>query len=137
MASPISTKRAFKLPALPLRQFVSLGAQAGNRGVLHTVFLSRKPVGDDFIAGEPAAINGVGSYSFLTNAGCLCGFFVASPAAATIVKHSSLIIGSESADYSPLFHLQPQGVIVFESSDSNLVLLSLDVASTLLVKVDL
>lgn len=137
MASPVSFKKPFKLPSMPLRQFVSLGSQVGNRGVLHTLFLSKKPAALEFVVQEQTMINGLCGYSFVTNAGSICGFLVTSPVATTVVKHSCLVIGSESAEYRPLFHLQPQGVILLESPDSNIVLVSLDVESPLLVKVDL
>lgn len=137
MTSPVSNKRSFKLPGIPLQQFVSLGSQSGNRGVLHTVFMSKKPLAFEFTVEPSTQINGVCSYAFLTNANSLCGFVVSSPASATIVKHSCLVIGGESEEYQPRFHLQPQGVILFESLDSNLIFVSLHVESPLLVKVDL
>lgn len=136
MASPASQNKTFRIENIPLRQFFSLGSQAGNRGVLHTAFIAKQPSSNEFTLQAPSQINGFCSYSFMMSMGVICGFLVMSPVATTLVKHTALVIGTESEEYKPLYNLQPQGVIIMESSDSNLVFLSLHVDSPLLVKVD-
>lgn len=135
--SPVRFSGDFQLIGIPEKQFFMLGAEQGNKGTLHTVFLS-KPVGNLFLtAQEPVKLNGFCKYAFLQDPGGICGFVIISPMAQTKVKNVCVVVGSEAEKYRTHFHLEPQGVLVLESTDSNTLFIALNVESSLLVKVDL
>lgn len=140
MVSAISFMKPFSLCDHPLNQFFSLGSPAGNRGIQHTAYLSKK-VRDKFQKFNvltPTKLNGFCSYAFIVcTAGLIYGFLVITPLSQTVVKHHALVVGGESEVYTPLYHLQPQNVLIMESSSSNLVLLSTKIDSPMLVPVDL
>lgn len=136
MASPVLFDKSFVLSGIQPNQFVLLGADPGNKGILHTVFLS-KPVAEvSLTLQEPIVVNGFCKYAFLQDPGGICGFVLMSPTSLTCVKVVCVVIGSEAEHYKTLFHLQPQGVLIMESSDSNTLFIASDVNSSLLVKVD-
>lgn len=136
MPSPVSFDKPFTLSDVPLKQFHPLGTQLGNKGITHTVFLSKKLMVNEFRAQAVESINGFCSYAFLENSGMICGVVIMSPTHSTSIRNSAVVVGSESEKYRPVYHLQPQGIIIMESDDSNTVFVSLEVDSPLMVKVD-
>lgn len=140
MSSPVLFGgKPFKLVGVPDRQFCLLGNPVGNRGILHTAFLA-KPLVDPTVSivEEPVRLNGFCQYAFLHSVGGICGFILITPTSNTQVKTVCVVVGTESDSYKTLLHLEPQGVLIMESSDSNTVFVSTTATdSTLLVKVDL
>jgi hypothetical protein len=137
VASPITFDKPFTLTDFVERQFHLLGPSIGNKGIVHTLFLSKPLAGVEVTAQEPIQLNGFCKYAFLQDPGGICGFIVISPTSNTRVKNVCVVVGSESEHYKTLFHLQPQGVLIEESTDSNTLFVALGVESSLLVKVDL
>ena len=137
MASPVRFDRPFQIGHYVEKQFHLLGPAADNKGVLHTLFLSKPFNGVEVTAQEPVQLNGFCKYSFLQDPGGICGFVIITPTANTRVRNVAVVVGSESENRKTLFHLQPQGVLIMESSDSNTLFVALGVESSLLVKVDL
>lgn len=137
MISPVSFDKPFALKGYCEKQFHLLGNAAGNKGTIHTLFLSKHLVGAEVTVQEPIQLNGFCKYAFLQDPGGICGFILISPISNTRVRSVCVVVGSESEHYKTLYHLQPQGVLIEESTDSNTILVALDVHSSLLVKVDL
>lgn len=137
MVSPVRFDRPFHVQGFVERQFHLLGPASDSKGVLHTLFLSKPLSGVELTVQEPIQLNGFCKYAFLQDPGGICGFVIITPASNTRVSNVSVVVGTESEHYKTLFHLQPQGVLVMESTDSNTLFVALGVESSLLVKVDL
>lgn len=138
MSSPVKFDGTpFNIENVVERQFHILGPSVENKGILHTAFLS-KPVFDTLSIPEPPTrLNGFCQYAFLHSVGGICGFILLTPIAQTKVSSISVSVGAESETYLTHHHLAPQGVLILESTDSSTLFISLEVNSSLLVKVDL
>lgn len=137
MVSPVCFDKPFALKGYTEKQFHLLGTAFGSRGAVHTLFLSKAIADVEVTAQQPIQLNGFCKYAFLQDPGGICGFVIISPAANTRVRSVCVVVGSESENYKTLYHLQPQGVLIEESTDSNTLFVALEVDSSLLVKVDL
>lgn len=137
MSSPVTFNKPFKLVGFTPKHFHLLGPEIGYRGNLHTLFLSKPTDGSVITVQEPVVLNGFCKYAFVQDPGGICGFIIISPSARTTVKTACVVIGSESEHYKTHTHLQPQGVLIMESTDSNTIFVALDVTSSLLVEVDI
>src|SRR5574343_675674 len=135
MASPISFHSEFQLHGIQPNQFILLGPAPGNKGILHTVFLSKPVVGVQLKTQCIVTLNGFCRYCFIQDPGGICGFVLLTPTNNTVVKGVCVVVGSESEHYKTLFHLQPQGVLIMESSDRSTLFVANNVDSSLLVKV--
>jgi hypothetical protein len=85
---------------------------------------------------ELITLNGYCKYKFIQDAGGICGVLFNTPTSITRLSPTHVVVGHESDDYKPIYNLQPQGIIIMESGDSNTILMSKHIHSPLLVKVD-
>lgn len=136
MNSFIRHQQPFELPPLPQGQFEAVGVDRLNKGILHTVLLKSKPA-HKTTTSEAVALNGLCKYCFLESMGGICGLVLMTPVDKTLVSPYSVRVGKPAASFSPLFHLQPQGIVVLESADSSLVFTANPTDSALVVGVNL
>ena len=107
-------------------------------GITKTAFLSKFSATELYEIGEPTVVTGMCSYSFLHASGIIHGVLFFSPAARTVVTPILLRAGaSTSSPFTPIYDLQPQGVLLYESSDSSVIAVPMNVSSPLLVEVEL
>jgi hypothetical protein len=131
----------FVLQCMALNRFVSLGQQLENRGIVHNVFLTRKPLSNTFFVREKYKLSGYSSYYFLYNVpNILVGVVFVSHSVKTEVSDFRLVIGDclqELPDkFEPMFTLENCGILGFKGDDGSMLLIPTEIDSSLIVKVD-
>lgn len=142
MSSPIKFDEKFVLPNYSVNRFIPLGQQRGNRGITHTLFLTKQPIHASFFVGEPLQISGYCSYRLLfnNNDSLLIGVLFLSPSTTTVVSDYTLSVGNNPStppeDFEPSFILESSGIIVFKGTDSSILAIPSEVDSSLLIKTE-
>lgn len=143
MSSPVKLDGAkFTLPQCPKNRFVPLGQQRGNRGITHSVFMSKSPIHPMFFVGPAFEISGYCSYRLLynNNASILCGVVFTSFSSKTTVSDLTLVVGASMLDtleqFEPSFILEGSGILLFKCTDSSVLAIPSEVESSLLVRTD-
>ena len=99
-------------------------------------YVAKPVVVDVYHIGESTKISGLCKYSFLSVAGIVRGVLIFSPKSHTILTPTSVRIGPCSGPFAVNQNLQQLGMLIYESPDSSVMLIPVDVASPLLVEVD-
>jgi hypothetical protein len=143
MSSPIRFDgEKFTLPSCQVNRFVPLGQQRGNKGTVHTLFLTKEPIHAMYFVGDAVAVGGYCSYRPLynNNESLLVGAVFISPNNKTVVADYSLSIGhspSEPPDnFDPVFLLENLGILLFKATDSSILAIPSEVNSPLLIKTE-
>lgn len=143
MSSPIKFDgEKFTLPQCQVNRFVPLGQQRGNKGTVHTLFLTKEPIHTTYFVGEPVVISGYCSYRplFNNNESLLVGAVFVSPNSQTTVTDYSMSIGHTPAElpdhFDPLFLLENLGILLFKAADSSILAIPAEVNSPLLIKTE-
>ena len=142
MSSPIKLDDKFLLPNCQSNRFIPLGQQRGNKGITHTLFLTKQPIHTAFFVGEQLQISGYCSYRLLfnNNESLLVGVVFLTPSIKTVVSDYTLSVGNNPAsppeDFEPSFILESSGIIVFKGTDSSILAIPSEVDSSLLIKTE-
>lgn len=143
MSSPIKFEEdKFVLPEYPVNRFVPLGQQRGNKGITHTLFLSKQPIHTSFFVGEQLQISGYCSYRLLfnNNHSLLVGVLFITPSTKTVVADYALSVGNNPASppdqFEPSFILENSGILLFKGTDSSILAIPSEVDSSLLIKTE-
>lgn len=143
MSSPIKFDgEKFVLLPQPVNRFVPLGQQRGNKGITHTLFLTKTPIHSMYFVGEPVQISGYCSYRLLynNNESVLIGVIFTSPSNKSVVSDYTLSVGTNPQDipdsFEPSFILENSGIIIFKASDSSILAIPAEVDSPLLIKTE-
>lgn len=143
MSSPIKfDDERFVLPSYPVNRFVPLGQQRGNKGITHTLFLSKSPIHGSYFVGEAVTVSGYCSYRLLynNNESLLIGVIFISPSGKTIVADYHISIGTNLTDipesFNPSFILENSGILLFKAADSSVIAIPAEVDSSLLIKTE-
>jgi hypothetical protein len=143
MSSPIKFDgEKFTLPECQTNRFVPLGQQRGNKGTVHTLFLTKQPIHTHFFVGEAVVVSGYCSYRplFNNNESLLIGAIFISPNSQTIVTDYSMSIGHAPSappdHFDPLFLLENLGILLFKAADSSILAIPAEVNSPLLIKTE-
>ena len=121
----IPTERGFHMVGRPVN------------GIVKTAFLSKFSATQVYEVGEQTFVTGLCSYSFLYASGIVHGVLFYSPSVHTTVTPTLMKIGTCVAPFTPIYNIQPQGVLLYEAADSSVVGVPMNVTSPLLVEVEL
>ena len=99
-------------------------------------YVSKAADNAEYSIGEPTRISGLCRYHFISLAGIIRGVLLYSPKANTVLTPTSVKIGPCSGPFTVNQNLQQLGLLIYESPDSSVLLIPVDVASPLLVEVD-
>ena len=135
--SPVCEGSLTILPAqVKLEEFVLLGEDKKQKGVVHTLFLSKQPLLPQLVLDTVYSLNGYCSYAFVKSASIIVGVLIFSPASKTRVSaHACIVADREGTNFQPSFQLEKQGIYIFQSDDS-LTLFVTESKSNLLVEIE-
>lgn len=143
MSSPIKFEgEKFSLPSFPVNRFVPLGQQRGNKGITHTLFLSKTPIHPSFFVGDTVQVSGYCSYRLLynNNDSVLIGVVFITPSNKTVVSDFHMVAGNTFAgipeNFEPSFILENSGILLFKANDSSVLAIPSEVDSSLLIKTE-
>lgn len=143
MSSPIKFDgEKFTLPSYQINRFIPLGQQRGNKGVQHTLFLSKLPIHSNYFVGDAVQVGGYCSYRLLynNNESLLVGVIFMSLSGKTIAADQTLSIGTSYADapesFQPSFTLESSGILLFKANDSSILAIPAEIDLPLLVKTE-
>jgi len=106
-------------------------------GITKTAYLSKFSATELYEIGEPTFVTGLCNYSFLHASGIVHGILFYSPAIHTVATPIMLKIGACVSPFTPIYNLQPQGVLLYEAADSSIIAVPMNVSSPMLVEVEL
>lgn len=136
MNSPVKLDSTFKLPNA-LNCFHSLGVEPSNKGVEHIMFLRKPSLTGDYTCDEPVTINGNCAYGLLRDSTQVLGFVLQVPTKRVEYDHTKVVVGcQESEEYKPHYYLEAQNALILEASNGGILCVSTEIASPLLIKVE-
>lgn len=124
-------EQTLKLPAGS--GFIALPPQQGRSRVS---YVSKSGASNEYSLSEPVKITGLCSYQFMSAAGIVKGVLLTSPQMHTVVTPVTVKVGQCAGPFAPNQTLQQLGLLIYECSDSSVLLIPVDVKSPLLVEVD-
>jgi hypothetical protein len=136
-SSPVQFDKPFVVKHAHQHKFHGLGSPRGKKGVIHTLYLSKKLVSDTVSVSDLIEINGQCKYAFVSSLDQIVGVLFITPAALTTYTAFNLRVGQTSEDFTVNYTLQPQGLLICDSSDGNTLIVSQETTSPLLIKVEL
>lgn len=105
-------------------------------GSSRTSFIAKANAGNEYLLGEETKISGICKIAFLSAAGLVRGLVVTSPKSQTVVTPTMIKIGACSGPFTLNQNLQQMGILLYESPDSSILIIPVDVKSPLLVEVE-
>lgn len=136
VSSAVDGSLLLKDIACRLGEFTLLGEDRKQKGIQHTLFLSKKPLTDTLTLDTMYSLNGYCSYCFVKSVEIIVGVLLATPTAKTrVTPHSCIVADREGSNFQPSFQLEKQGIIIFQSDDS-LTLFVTESESSLLVEIE-
>jgi hypothetical protein len=100
-------------------------------------YLSKAGLTSEYIVGGLTTVTGFCKYGFLSSAGVIRGILIVSPKMHTTMTPTSVKIGPcEGPAFKLNTNLQQVGILMYESPDSGLLIIPVNVASPLLVEVE-
>ena len=113
--------------------FVTLPPRNGSA---QTAFISKPGISNEYALGELTKFTGVCHYQLLSAAGVVRGALIHSPKVHTVATSVMLKIGQCPGPFEVNHNLQQLGLLIYESPDSSVLIIPVDVRSPLLVEVD-
>lgn len=105
-------------------------------GVSLISFIAKPGISNEYSVGELTKVTGICSYQFLSSAGVIRGILITSPKAHTISTPIFIKIGLCQGPFSINNNLQQVGILMYESADSSVLIIPVEVKSPLLVEVN-
>ena len=133
-----SSKKRAGGPVAVLNRFTPLGVPKDRPGIRHTLFFSKRPVGNSFSIQDECKVSGYLSYSYLLCGSVVVGVVFSTDNSKTTNGEYKLVVrGREtSRNFTPNFNLEKMGLLMFVAEDSSALVIPNDVESSLLVRTD-
>ncbi len=126
-------------PVAFIGRFINLGVPRERTGSRHTLYFSRKPMGNLFaISDDTFKVSGYLSYNYLLSGSVVVGLVFSTDHIRTRSTDHKLIVRSsnEPHNFTVNFNLEKMGLLMFVAEDSSTIVIPNDIESSLIVRTD-